>query len=40
MLYAAVLTDASIFYIFFLLVETWMLYAGSCYDAGDVLTSV
>jgi len=40
MLYAAVLTVAITVSIYSMFVESWILYAVSCYDAGNVLTSV
>jgi len=40
MLYAPVLMVAFIVSIHSLLVESWILYAVSCYDTSDVLTSV
>jgi hypothetical protein len=40
MLYAAMLTVAIIVSTYSLLVESWILHAVSCYDAGDVLTAV
>jgi len=40
MLYDAVFTDVIIVSIYSLLGESWILYGVSCYDAGDVLTSV